>query len=417
MPRVLTATYRLQLHAGFGFDAAAATLPYLRDLGISHVYASPITSAKAGSLHGYDVTDPTRINPELGGDAGFERFQMALGRAEMGLIVDVVPNHMAQSPQNPWWHDVLRHGRNSEFSDFFDIRWNEAAKIELPLLGGVEDLGSLVVLGHGDTATLKLPSGITLPLRPGSTAGGAGADLERLLEQQHYRLTRWQESTGPNYRRFFDINDLVALKVENPQVLNAHHQLIFELVDAGAADGIRVDHPDGLLDPQQYVARLRKRCPDAYLFVEKIVQESEPQPEWPVHGTTGYETLNLLTELWLSPSGLRTMRASYTRYTADLRSFQDVALQSRRDVIEQLLQPELRRATDALRTAIDGHPPDTYVPAVTELAVAFPVYRTYITSTSQQLTLTDRQVLDAAQRQLVPMQGIKQRLVSLCRRL
>ena len=265
---------RLQLHAGFTFADAARLVPYLADLGISHLYASPILTARAGSMHGYDVVDPTRVNPELGGEAGLRDLVATLRAAGLGLIVDIVPNHMAVGgSDNAWWLDVLRHGPASRYAGYFDIDWNPADpalhnKLLAPFLGqpygealragdlrlAQDATGAPVIRYYDDTYPIA-PRDHAEIAAPGPAAYDPAAEdgrarLHRLLERQHYRLAWWGTAGDEiNWRRFFDINGLAGLRIERSEVFEATHATLFRLYAEGLIDGMRVDHVDGLTDP------------------------------------------------------------------------------------------------------------------------------------------------------------------------
>jgi len=304
------ATYRLQLREEFDFDAAAAVVPYLEELGISHVYCSPYMEAAQHSPHGYDVVDPTHVSRALGGDAGLARLDAALRRSAMGQLLDVVPNHMCIAERsNTWWWDVLRNGPESAFAPFFDIEWDAPGvegRVLLPVLGAPRDdvlhSGALqVVVGAGGDLELHY-EGSAFPLAPGSAAmpGPVAADT---LDAQHYLLE--ESSTGSahlNYRRFFDVSSLAGVCVEVDAVFEMVLSRALDLVADGIVDGLRVDHIDGLRDPAAFVSRLRSLVPGAWVVAEKILATGERLPgEWPIDGTTGYEFGALVTSL-LVPS-------------------------------------------------------------------------------------------------------------------
>src|ERR1700722_14494594 len=284
-------TYRLQLRgtaSGFGFTFADAEnlLDYLDDLGVSHLYLSPILTPVTGSGHGYDVADPTTVSPELGGAEGLARLSTAARARGMGLIVDVVPNHVGvdQPMQNPWWWDVLQHGRSSAYASFFDIDWELGdGRIVLPLLGSDDDVADLTV--DGDLLRL---GDLALPLAPG-TGDGSGPDVH---DRQHYRLIGWRNGvTG--YRRFFSITSLAGLRQEDRAVFDTSHAEVARWFADGLVDGVRIDHPDGLADPTGYLGWLRELSgPDAWIVIEKILAVHEAlEPTLPIAGTTGYDVL------------------------------------------------------------------------------------------------------------------------------
>ena len=284
---MIRASYRFQFHKGFGFGDAAARVPYLDALGISHIYASPITTAAAGSTHGYDVVDPTRINPELGGEQAFRTLAAALKARGMGLILDIVPNHMGVAGGgNAWWEDVQRLGEASRYARFFDIDWRE--KLVLPVLGApisqaLAD-GALAVERHAGRPWLVAYGEHRFPLRPEDDGVEATSDLEALRtihDRQHYRLAHWRVANDElNWRRFFTISELAGLRQEDPVVFEETHALIFRLHDEGLIDGVRIDHVDGLTDPAGYCLALRARLgADAGIWVEKILGPGESLPK------------------------------------------------------------------------------------------------------------------------------------------
>ena len=267
-------TYRLQLRgpdSGFGFTFADAEdlLDYLDDLGVSHLYLSPILTPVTGSAHGYDVTDPTTVSAELGGSEGLARLSAAARARGLGLIVDIVPNHVGvdKPEQNAWWWDVLRHGQSSAYASFFDIDWELGdGRIVLPLLGSDDDVADLSV--DGDLLRL---GDLALPLAPG-TGDGTGPEVH---DRQHYRLTGWRNGvTG--YRRFFSITSLAGLRQEDRTVFDTSHAEVARWFADGLVDGVRIDHPDGLADPTGYLGWLRKLSgPDAWIVIEKILAVDE----------------------------------------------------------------------------------------------------------------------------------------------
>ncbi|MCI0856504.1 MAG: malto-oligosyltrehalose synthase, partial [Chloroflexi bacterium] len=260
---LLSATYRLQFGSAITFERARELLPYLQQLGISDLYTSPLFAARPGSSHGYDVIDPARISPELGGADGFAALASDLKRRGMGLLLDIVPNHMDASHQNAWWADVLEHGRESQWATFFDIDWTASGKIVLPVLGSkladVLAAGELQVEADGDRSRLRYHER-RFPLRSGT----ATSNLEEALSQQHYVLTDWREGLAQlNYRRFFDVNDLAGICQEDERVFDATHALVRRLADEGSFSGLRIDHIDGLYDPAAYLERLAGLAPNA----------------------------------------------------------------------------------------------------------------------------------------------------------
>lgn len=307
--RPVLSTYRLQLRgpaSGFGFTFADAEklLDYLEELGITHLYLSPILTAVRGSSHGYDVTDPTTVSAELGGIDGLRRLSRAVRSRGMGLIVDIVPNHagVGVPEQNRWWWDVLRYGRMSRYAGFFDIDWElDAGRILLPMLDSEDELAGLAV--HGDVLRL---GALALPIAPGT---GAGSPAE-VYARQHYRLVGWRGGQC-GYRRFLAINSLAALRQEDEQVFAATHVEVARWFDADLVDGLRVDHLDGLADPAGYLRRLHDLTgPHAWIIVEKNLAADEAlQPTLPVAGTTGYDMLRLIGGLFADPDGAPALTA------------------------------------------------------------------------------------------------------------
>ena len=287
-------TYRLQLRDSFGFAAAAAQAGYLADLGITHVYLSPILQANPGSAHGYDVVDHSRVSTDLGGEDAFRAMVEQFHRHDLGVVVDVVPNHMAvptpESLNQQLW-SVLYQGRQSEYAHWFDVDWDaQEGKILMPILGGPleECLRDLTIEGAprdpehaGHRGPVLRYFDHMFPLRDGV----ADLPLGVLLAQQHYRLTDWHDATTQlNYRRFFDIDSLIAIRVEDPDVFAATHQVLLRLLDEGLIDGLRIDHPDGLADPEGYLARLADATGNAWVVVEKILEPGEELPGWRCEG-------------------------------------------------------------------------------------------------------------------------------------
>jgi (1->4)-alpha-D-glucan 1-alpha-D-glucosylmutase len=307
------ATLRLQLRAAFDFDAARDILPYCAKLGISHLYLSPVTQARPGSPHGYDVIDPTRVNDELGGQAALQRLARRASELDIGLIADIVPNHMAADPRNPWWHDVLKRGRQSPHASTFDVNWETGdGRVLLPILvrpyGEALRAGEIRLALEDHVITVRaggqsLPVASSGPLRPQDfdpDEEAGRARLHALLEQQHYRLAWWRSATDQlNWRRFFEVSELVGVRVEDPTVFDRTHALMLHLYGQGVFDGFRIDHVDGLAAPGEYLRRLRtalKRTDprrEPYLVVEKILGPDEHlDPRWPIEGATGYDFMD-----------------------------------------------------------------------------------------------------------------------------
>jgi (1->4)-alpha-D-glucan 1-alpha-D-glucosylmutase len=429
----LRATMRLQLHKGFTFDDAAAVVPYLAALGISHVYASPIMTARAGSMHGYDVIDPARVNPELGGEQGLGRLSGALRDRNMGLIVDIVPNHMAVGSDNPWWMDVLKHGRGSRYAGYFDIDWEPEEsslreKVLLPILG--KPYGD--ALSAGEIRLVPDPERMfvvryfenVLPLSPRDCAvlehesaesfdptTRAGRErLHQLLEQQHYRLAWWRTANDAiNWRRFFDINGLIALSMENGEAFNAVHATALRLYRDGVIDGLRIDHVDGLAAPRAYCRKLRERL-DAltehgrdrgYLAVEKILASDEQLPRnWETEGTTGYDFMDQVSALLHDGEGERPLAELWARVTGRPADFDVEETACRRQILQQSFAGQLEAAVRAFQAvaARNLQTRDFTRAAIrrvlTEILTHFPVYRVY--ASVGQAAASDRRFLARA---------------------
>ncbi|HEY5922816.1 MAG TPA: malto-oligosyltrehalose synthase [Kofleriaceae bacterium] len=469
------ATYRLQLHAGFTFADAVAAVPYLAELGISHLYLSPILTAAKGSTHGYDVVDPERINDELGGEQGFARLVEAAHAAGLGILLDIVPNHMSiatgrsqsgplhigAGSRNRWWYDVLENGPSSYYAHFFDVDWTvgddrvllpvlgerygraiqngvirivevskgrlavRAHEHELPVaprsLGGVvkraaercrhaelafigDALSALPSLHrrepearrrrHRDKAVLvgrlaALCEDLAVAVALADEVAAINADpfgLDALLEQQAYRLVHWTVSANQiSYRRFFDINTLVGLRSEDEDVFEASHGKVLELVQAGAVDGLRIDHVDGLRDPEAYLQRLRARAPDAWIVVEKILTADETLPaSWPIDGTTGYDFLEKLSGLFVDPASERELTEAFELLTGEVWEPTAASRRARLEVMTDALHSEVTRLTELAHRATSASPTcrdytrTEVETALAEIFAGFPTYRTYL---------------------------------------
>lgn len=368
-----TSTYRLQLRPGFGFAEAQALVPYLVDLGVGAVYVSPVLDATPGSTHGYDVTDPTTARPELGGPEGWDALASAVRDAGLGLVVDVVPNHMSvEVPRsNPWWWSVLAEGPASPWAGHFDVDWSRG-RVLVPVLGDDADVAELSVDGDElayvdhrfpiDAATLADP-------------GFASMTPQQVHDRQHYELVGWRRGGSElGYRRFFDITTLAAVRVEDEAVFDDTHREVLRWVDAGQVTGLRIDHPDGLSDPGGYLRRLHERAPDAWLVVEKILHPGEDLPEaWPVDGTTGYDAMREVAGVLLDPAGEAPWQALTERLGAPV-DYAAVEEDARRMVTQKVLVAEVRRIAALLRDV----PEEAARTAVAEVMLAFGVYRSYL---------------------------------------
>ncbi|GGW38295.1 malto-oligosyltrehalose synthase [Streptomyces griseoloalbus] len=312
-PAVPTATYRLQLQPGFPFGAAADAVPYVASLGVSHLHLSPVLEAVPGSAHGYDVVDHTRVREELGGEEGLRELARTAREHGLGLVVDIVPNHMAMSPRhNHALWEVLRDGPASRYARWFDIDWEaQGGQVLLPVLGG--PLGTEIDRLRTDGDVLRYYDHV-FPLREGT----AQLPLPQLLDAQWYRPVWWRLArTELNYRRFFSISELIGVRVEDPEVFEATHATVLRLLREGVIDGLRVDHPDGLADPDGYLRRLHEATGGRWTVVEKILSDGEPLPaSWPVAGTTGYDALRHVDGLFTDPAGFGELLGQYRRFAA-----------------------------------------------------------------------------------------------------
>ncbi len=381
----MTATYRLQLHAGFTFADAAAQVDYLARLGVTHLYLSPVLQAVRGSPHGYDVVDHTRISAELGGRAGLERLAERARAVGLGLVVDVVPNHMAftapETANAPLW-ETLRDGPAAASAHWFDVDWPALdGRLGVPVLGGTvaETLaaGELVLADLDGRPVVRYHDHV-FPVAPGTE----GPDLRRVLERQHYLLASWRETDAVlNYRRFFDVTSLVAVRVELPDVFEATHRLLLELHHAGLVDGFRIDHPDGLADPTGYLQRLHDACrPGTPVYVEKILEGTERLPgDWPCAGTTGYDAAAAvaLALAPAAPAALETLDSTWAA-TGGEPDLHRVVETAKRQVVATGLRPEARRLLVQAARALPGHDRDRLSAAVAELLVGGDVYRAYL---------------------------------------
>jgi (1->4)-alpha-D-glucan 1-alpha-D-glucosylmutase len=360
-------TYRVQLHAGFGFDAAAAVVPYLAELGVTHLYCSPWLTSEAGSTHGYDVVDHSSVDPELGGDEALERLVSTCREAGLGIVLDVVPNHMSvATPEgNPAWWSVLERGQDSPYAGWFDIDWS-LGPIVLPVLGDSLDkcLGDLQLTDDRVTYFEH-----AFPLAPGTLVPG---DAHATLAAQHYRLVSWRESDRLSHRRFFDVTTLAGLRVEDPDVFDATHRAVLAQVRDGVLDGLRIDHPDGLADPESYLRRLEAEAPGSWVVIEKILEPGEVLPGWAGAGTTGYDAMQQLTGLFVDPAGEAALTALWAG-----PSYDSVVDESKRQVLQEVLVAEVERLLDLAVPVLD-RPRGEVREALVELLVAFDVYRAYV---------------------------------------
>jgi (1->4)-alpha-D-glucan 1-alpha-D-glucosylmutase len=360
-----TSTYRVQVRPGFDLVQTAALAGYLADLGVTHLYSSPLLAATPGSTHGYDIVDHRAVNPELGGETGRRRLVEALRAAALGLVIDIVPNHVgiAVPAANPAWWDVLRRGRASPYADWFDVDWSRG-RLLIPVLADEPNALDDLKIVEGELRYHEH----RFPIAPGTARRSA----KKTHDRQHYELVSWRRGDSEiNYRRFFAISDLAGLRVEDPAVFDATHAEILRWVEAGEVDGIRIDHVDGLRDPAGYLARLRAAAPSAWLLVEKILEHGEELPDWPVDGTTGYDALAEVCGLFIDPAGEAAFTALDTELTGHAISWAELTHATKLAAATRLLAAELGR--------LAGLAPE--VPhaseALAELAANFPVYRSY----------------------------------------
>ncbi|MET7378878.1 malto-oligosyltrehalose synthase [Streptomyces sp. NPDC005526] len=385
-PLVPTATYRLQLQPDFPFAAAAAAVPYLASLGVSHLHLSPVLEAVPGSPHGYDVVDHARVRGELGGEEGLRALARTAREHGLGVVVDIVPNHMAMAPRhNRALWEVLREGPSSPYARWFDIDWEaQGGQVLLPVLGGPvgEEIGEL----KADGDVLRYYDHV-FPLREGT----GRLPLPQLLDAQWYRPVWWRLArTELNYRRFFSISDLIGVRVEDPEVFEATHAKILELLHEGVVDGLRVDHPDGLADPDTYLARLHAASGGRWTVVEKILADHEHLPvSWPVAGTTGYDALRHVDGLFTDPAGAGELTGVYRRFAApgpdQGGDWDATARRAAYEVITHELAAETDRLTRVASRLCTGSPdpalrdraPWALSTALRELLVRMEVYRPY----------------------------------------
>ncbi|MEV0898639.1 malto-oligosyltrehalose synthase [Actinoplanes sp. NPDC049802] len=366
-------TYRVQIRPDFPLRAAAEIADYLADLGVSHLYSAPLLTAAPGSEHGYDVVDHSAVSPALGGPDALRDLSRALRAADLGLVVDIVPNHagIAAPIENPTWWDVLKNGQKSEFARFYDIDWSRG-RLLVPVLA--DSPGALDDLRVEDGELRYFDK--RFPIADGT---GDGTPRE-IHDRQHYELVNWTRGDAElNYRRFFAITDLAGLRVEEPEVFDATHAEILRWYREGIAQGIRVDHPDGLRDPGAYFARLREAVPGAWIVVEKILEPGEKLPPWPVDGTTGYDTMCLLNGVFVDPGTEAFFDTLDRHLTGATTSWQDLVHQAKCAVATGSLAAELARLArlvPEIEAADKG---------LAELAACFPVYRSYMPAGSRYL--------------------------------
>jgi (1->4)-alpha-D-glucan 1-alpha-D-glucosylmutase len=428
--RIPRATYRLQLTPSFTFEDAAALVPQLAALGVSHLYLSPILEAVPGSTHGYDVIDPGRIRAAFGGLRGLQVLADAAHGAGLGLVSDLVPNHVRLvSPANPWWWDTLRHGPDGRYGRHLDIRWKPGAhsqpSVLVPELGEpweIELAAGAMRLEHRTPEEAPERDGYRVvyhehawPIRPGSVAE-AGLDetdvagtveavasdpalLRDLLERQHHRLAHWRRANDElDHRRFFDVTTLGGVRIEVPEVFADAHAAILPLIADGTLDGLRIDHPDGLRDPVGYLKRLRDAVgPEPWIVIEKVLERGESRRTgWPVDGTVGYEVADLILGLHVDPAAgpvLDDLQAELTGAPIDRAAMIDDA---KRTALTTLFGAERRWITDELLCAAPALDGDRAHDGLVELLVAWPVYRTYVRPEDGSVSEADVEVIRTA---------------------
>jgi len=374
--RTPVSTYRLQIRQGFTLQDAAETVPYLKSLGVDWVYLSPILTAEQGSDHGYDVTDPASIDPERGGPEGLAAVSRAAREAGMGVLVDIVPNHVgvATPVQNPWWWSLLKEGRQSPYAPAFDVDWDfGGGRIRIPVLGDDADVDALEVrdgeLRYYDHR---------FPLAEGSYT--EGDNPREVHDRQNYELVGWRRADNElNYRRFFAVNTLAGIKVEVPEVFDESHAEIVRWFRDGLVDGLRIDHPDGLADPAGYLRRLREATGGAYLLIEKILEPGEELPAaFECEGTTGYDALADVDRLFVDPAG----QAGLDALDASLRGgepadYEEMIRGTKRRITDGILHSEMLRLARLVPASAGLNAADA-VDALSEITAAFPVYRSYL---------------------------------------
>ena len=376
-----SSTYRLQINRRFTLDDAARLIGYLSELGVGAVYLSPILQSTMGSDHGYDTTDPSRVDHDRGGEPGLTQLLTSARLGGLGVIIDIVPNHLGiEHPiENPAWWDVLRLGQDSPYASWFDVDWSRG-RIVVPVLGDDPQLsvvdGELRYFEH------------RFPLAPGSWS--EGEDVTAVHDRQHYELIHHSRGNQDlNYRRFFAITTLAGVRAEDPEVFAATHALIRSWCDDGIT-GLRIDHPDGLRDPLDYLDRLRSFAAQQWITVEKILEPGEELPaSWPVAGTTGYDAMREVNGVFIDHDHERDFTLLYQRLTGDQRMITDHIEAGKRMAVEVLLPAEVRRMA-----ALAPDVPDAAA-ALAEVAIAFDVYRSYLPEGVADL---DRAIATAKQR-------------------
>jgi (1->4)-alpha-D-glucan 1-alpha-D-glucosylmutase len=375
--RVPASTYRLQIRRSFTLFDAADQVQYLKDLGVDWVYLSPILTAEQGSDHGYDVTDPSAVDPERGGPEGLLALSKAAREHGMGVLVDIVPNHVgvATPAQNPWWWSLLKEGQGSPYAEAFDVEWELAGgKIRLPMLGSGEDLDKLEVkdgeLRYYDHR---------FPLAEGTYSDGDSP--QEVHSRQHYELIDWRRADAElNYRRFFAVTTLAGIRVETPRVFEEAHAEVGRWFKEGLVDGLRVDHPDGLADPAGYLRWLKDLSGGAYVLVEKILEPGEALPQdFATEGTTGYDALADVDRVFVDPAGQQALDDldAKLRESAAPADYAEMIRGTKRMIADGILRSEVLRLARLVPES-HGLSVDQSADALAEIIAAFPVYRTYL---------------------------------------
>lgn len=384
-----SSTYRLQITPDFTLFDAAAVLPHIADLGVGAVYLSPLLASTSGSNHGYDWTDPTQVDPQRGGEAGWQAFLAAARAAKLDIVVDIVPNHMGiEKPwENRYWWDVLRNGQASQYANWFDVDWSQGAIVN----------GVLATDATPDDLTIaEGPDGPELqyyehrfPIAPSSYEPGDSP--REVHDRQHYRLVPGVEANALlTHRRFFAVSTLAAIRVEQQEVFDATHERVLRWVHDDGVVGLRVDHPDGLVDPAGYFQRLRDAVGrDVWLLGEKILEPGEKLQPWPIEGTTGYDAMTEVDEVFVDPAGVVPITAGYQARTGDPMSMAQHSVAAKRMVAAELFPAEMTRLINLL----DPEDDDATVAALSEIAAQLRVYRTYLPVGTDEL----RHAIDAAQ--------------------
>ncbi|HET6240413.1 MAG TPA: malto-oligosyltrehalose synthase [Arthrobacter sp.] len=405
--RTPVSTYRLQIRPSFTLQDAAEIVPYLKSLGVDWIYLSPILTAEQGSDHGYDVTDPSAVDPDRGGAEGLVAASLAAREAGMGVLLDIVPNHVgvATPAQNPWWWSLLKEGRQSRYAQAFDVDWDfGGGRIRIPVLGEDSDLDQLKIQ-DGELRYYEH----RFPLAEGSYADGD--DPRAVHDRQHYELMGWRRADSElNYRRFFAVNSLAGIRVEIPEVFDEAHAEVVRWFREGLVDGLRIDHPDGLADPEGYLRRLREVTDGSYLLVEKILEPGEALPSgFECEGTTGYDALADVDRIFVDAGGEDALDA----LDAELRGgqgtdYEEMIRGTKRRVTDGILHSEMLRLARLVPagTGLDG---ELAADALSEIIAAFPVYRSYLPDGEDvlkeacELAVRRRPELDLPVRLLLPL--------------